>query len=97
MIAQTPSTDPDVRHYRIRLLPRVVTLSHRTAGRTRSSVLGTSTRHSVRNALRSGEFPLASPLPSTPSAAVAPALFGGFDGTMELSDFLPPFIIGVRP
>src|SRR6266404_8184858 len=47
--------------------------------------------------LRSGEFPLASPLPSTTSSASAPALFGGFAGTMGLSDFPCPYIIGVRP
>jgi len=40
-------------------------------------------------------FPLASPLSSAASAAVA--LFGGFAGSMELSDFLCPCIIGVRP
>src|SRR5207253_4739025 len=51
----------------------------------------------VRRALRSGEFPLASPLPSTTSAAGSSALFGGFPGTTRLSDFPRPSIIGVRP
>ena len=45
----------------------------------------------------SGEFPLASSLPSTTSAAGSAALFGGFPGTTELSDFPRSFIIGVRP
>ena len=44
-----------------------------------------------------GRVPLASPLPSTASAAVALALFGGFSDTTEPSDFPRPFIIGVRP
>src|SRR4030095_9965715 len=47
--------------------------------------------------LRSGVFPLASPLPSTTSLASGPASFGGFASTMELSDFPCPCIIGVRP
>ena len=48
----------------------------------------------------SGEFPLASPLPSLPSAGGGlwpPPLFGEFLGTTGLSDFPCPFIIGVRP
>ncbi|HXR37192.1 MAG TPA: hypothetical protein VN754_14640 [Candidatus Binataceae bacterium] len=40
---------------------------------------------------------MASPLPSTASAAGCPALFGTFIGTTELSDFLGSFIAGVRP
>ena len=40
------------------------------------------------------EFPLVSPLPSIASAARVAALFGDFVGTMELSDFPRPFIIG---
>src|SRR6266542_4192590 len=51
----------------------------------------------VRDMLRSGAFPLASPLPSTTSLASGSASFGGFVGTMELSDFPCPCIIGVRP
>ena len=42
-------------------------------------------------------FPWPSPCPSTASAAVLPALFGGFVGTPGLSDFLFPPIIGLRP
>ena len=43
-------------------------------------------------------FPLVSPLPSTTSSAgaSAPAPFGGFAGTMGLSDFPEPCVIGVR-
>src|SRR5437660_8993585 len=43
------------------------------------------------------QVPLASPLPSTASAAGCPALFGAFIGTTRLSDFLGSFIVGVRP
>ena len=42
-------------------------------------------------------FPLATALSSTTSAAGPPALFGGFSGTMAMSDFPSPCIIGVRP
>src|SRR6266545_1564321 len=51
----------------------------------------------VRDMLRLGVFPLASPLPSTTSLASGSASFGGFVGTMGLSDFPCPCIIGVRP
>src|SRR4029453_4699853 len=47
--------------------------------------------------LHLGVFPLASPLSSTASAASETALFGSFAGTMGLSDFPWPYIIGVRP
>ena len=67
------------------------------AWRTRSSALGASLRHCVRNALLSSEFPLASRLPSIASAATVPALFGDFVGTTQLSDFPRPFVIGVCP
>ena len=40
---------------------------------------------------------MARPLPSVPSAAGCPALFGDFAGTTGLSDFPCPFIIGVCP
>jgi len=40
-------------------------------------------------------FPSANRLPSTSSAALA--LFGGFSGTIRLSDFPYPFIIVSRP
>src|SRR5437660_4852915 len=43
------------------------------------------------------QVPLASPLPSTASAAGCAALFGAFIGTTRLSDFLGSFIVGVRP
>lgn len=42
-------------------------------------------------------FPLARPLPSTASAPFCPDLFGGFFGTMSLSDFPASFIDAVRP
>ena len=54
-------------------------------------------RRCVRNLCRYSGFPLARPLPSTPSAAGCPALFEGFAGTTGLSDFPCPSIIGVRP
>ena len=69
-------------------------LSRLAAWRTRSSALVALSRHCVRRALRSTEFPLASSLPSTASATADAALFGGFAGTMELSDFPRPFVIG---
>src|SRR2546425_858113 len=54
-------------------------------------------RPGVRSAIRSGEFPLARPLPSPASAAGSSALFGGFPGTTGLSDFPRSSIIGVCP
>jgi len=54
-------------------------------------------RRCVRPSRSSGEFPLASPLPSTPSATGRPALFGGFVGTTKLSDVPRSCIIAVRP
>src|SRR5438132_14276223 len=51
----------------------------------------------VWDMLRLGAFPLASPLPSTASLASGSTSFGGFAGTMGLSDFPCPCIIGVRP
>ena len=44
----------------------------------------------VRGMLRSGVFPLASPLPSTDSLASGLASFVGFSGTMGLSDLPVP-------
>ena len=75
----------------------LASLSLRATSRTRSSPLGTP-----GPALRPGRvelsvFPLASPLPSTTSAAADAALFGGFAGTTRLSDFPRSFISGVRP
>ena len=61
------------------------------------SALGALSQLCVRSALRSGEFPLVGPLPSTASAAGFPALFGSFSGTTEPSDFPPPSVTGVRP
>jgi hypothetical protein len=54
-------------------------------------------RRCVRSSCPPGEFPVASPLPSTTSAAGCPALFGGFFGTTRLSDFPRSCIIAVRP
>ena len=65
--------------------------------RTRSSALGALVRRCVRDAMRSGEFPLASPLSSPTSAARARALFGGFSGTTGLCDCRPSSIIGASP
>jgi hypothetical protein len=62
-------------------------LSLFAACRTRSSALGAFVRLCVRGAFCWLTFPLASSLPSTTSAAGALALFGGFTGTTELSDF----------
>src|SRR6266704_2933220 len=72
-------------------------LSFPAACRTRSSALGASFRLGVRDAFCCGRFPLASPLPSIPSATGCPVLFGDFSGTTGLSDFPDPFVIGVRP
>jgi hypothetical protein len=72
-------------------------LSRLATSRTRSSALGASTRPCVRNALCSGEFPLASSLPSLASAARSGALFGEFTGITELCDCRRSSIIGVRP
>src|SRR5882724_8622409 len=72
-------------------------LSFPAAWRTRSSALGASFRLGVREAFCCGRFPLASPLPSIPSATGCPVLFGDFSGTTGLSDFPDPFVIGVRP
>jgi hypothetical protein len=53
---------------------------------TRSNALSASSRPGVRDAFCWGRFPLARPLPSIPSAAGCPALFGDFAGTAGLSD-----------
>ena len=45
----------------------------------------------------SAEFPLVGPLPSPLSVPGMPSLFERFLGTMRPSDFLRPYIIGVRP
>jgi len=63
--------------------------------RTRSSSLCAGLlRLCVRSAFRFVALPLASPLPSTVSAATDVALFDRFIGTMGLSDFPLPFITG---
>ena len=72
-------------------------LSRVAACRTRSSALGAPSRLCVRGAFCWRRFPLARPLPSIPSAAGCPALFGDFIGTTGLSDFPWSFIVGVRP
>ena len=74
-----------------------ISLTALSATPTRSSALGASFRLGVRDAFCCGRFPLASPLPSVPSATGCPALFGDFSGTTGLSDFPGPFVIGVRP
>src|SRR6266480_1728716 len=65
------------------------------AWRTRSSALGAWGRLWVRDALRSGVFPLVRSLPSPTSVACSEALFGEFAGTTERSDFPCSFIIDV--
>ena len=65
--------------------------------RTRSSALSAPTRSCARNVCCWRGFPLASPLPSIPSAAGSPALFGNFVGTPGLSDCPWSCIIGVCP
>src|ERR1700732_463499 len=62
-----------------------------------TALSATPTRSSALSAFCWGRFPLARPLPSIPSAAGCPALFGNFSGTVGLSDFPGPFVIGVRP
>src|SRR5690349_24716257 len=69
-------------------------LSLLAAWRTRSSALGALVRPCVRCAFCCPVLPLASPRPSTTSAAGALALFGGFVGIMGLSDFRWSFIFG---
>ena len=74
-----------------------ISLTALSATPTRSSALGASVRLAVRDAFCCGRFPLVRPLPSIPSAAGCPALFGDFAGTTGLSDFPGPFVIGVCP
>jgi hypothetical protein len=96
----TPSTDPDERNYRIRLLPQVITPT-RQRHRHRHAYLLQLTRR-VRSALCPGRVLLGQvPLGQSPSLHLLrhrlPGLFGNFLGTTELSDFLYPCIVGVRP
>jgi hypothetical protein len=74
-----------------------ISLTALSATPTCSNALGASLRLGVRDAFCWGRFPLANSLPSIPSAAGCPALFGDFAGTVELSDFPGLFVIGVRP
>jgi len=74
-----------------------IRISFLAASRTRARALSVRTRPCVRRTFCELEFPLASPLPSTASAAGRPALFGSFAGTMGLSDFPVPFIVGLGP
>jgi hypothetical protein len=60
-------------------------LSRLATSRTRRARFGASARPCVRNALCSGEFPLASPLPSLASAARSGALFDEFPDREYLS------------
>ena len=71
-------------------------ISRCAACRTRSSALLTLSRLWVRSVSRCLRFPLARPLPSSASAPSSPGLFVAFFGTMSLSDFPCPSIIGVR-
>src|SRR5229473_2904778 len=72
-------------------------LSLLATSRTRSSALSAPTRPCVRGAFCWLGFPLANPLPSIPSAADGPALFGDFAGTTGLSDCPWSCITGVCP
>src|SRR6266403_627096 len=55
-----------------------ISLTALSATPTRSSALGVSVRLCIRDAFCCGRLPLASPLPSIPSATGCPALFGDF-------------------
>src|SRR5204863_8284165 len=72
-------------------------LSFRATSRTRSSPLGTPCPALRPGRVELSVFPSANSLPSTTSATTRAALFGGFAGTMELSDFPRSCISGVRP
>ena len=69
--------------------------SRLAARRMRSSACDTLSQLCVWHVLCRLAFPLAPPLPSTVSAAGAPALFDSFFGTMSRSDFPCPCIIGL--
>jgi hypothetical protein len=87
-LAGNPRTDPYVRNYRIRLLPRIMTIKpHLAACRTPSSPRDLEARRGVRSSSDGSAFSLVNPLPSTNSAdSGTPPLFACFFGTMELSD-----------
>src|SRR6266481_9233636 len=65
----------------------------------RACACDTASRPCVRTVLCNSAFLLVPPLPSTDSAACCSALFAGFSGTTEGSDFFVPCIIGygLRP
>jgi len=74
-------------------------LSRRATSRTRNRPFDTHARLCVRGVAVCRVFPLVSPLPSTSSAedAATSALFGGFSGTMGLSEFPPTCVPDARP
>ena len=74
-----------------------LSLTALSATPTRSNARSASSRLGVRDAFCWGRFPLAKPFPSIPSVTGCSALFGDFSGTVGLSDFPGPFVIGVRP
>ena len=73
-------------------------LSRRAASRTPHRPRDAGFRFCVRPAVVCKAFPLVDPLPSTDSAAaVGPALFARFTGTMESSDSPVTDASAVRP
>src|SRR6478609_2509696 len=70
-----------------------------TASRMRACAWDTAARLCVRTVLCSPAFPSAPSLPSIGSAAEFTALFAGFNGTMDESDFSGPYItvVGSQP
>ena len=88
-----PRTDPYVRNYLIRLLPRVQRSRYSIStcrSRTRRYLTYPGTVSDARTCVTA--FPLGGPLPSTDSAAGVPVLFVRFAGTMGPSDFLLAFM-----
>src|SRR5262244_1166454 len=104
-----PRTDPYVRDYLIRLLPRVHLTAHRSLGYRYHPFLPLAVRATnlcdslprlcVRHECACGAFPLVDLLPSADSAANAPALalFARFTGTMRPSDSLQTCMSTLRP
>ena len=92
----TPRTDPYVRNYLIRLLPRVSRVGRRPL--VRHACRCHAFRGTVSAASKTcASFPLVGPLPSTDSAAASgPALFARFSGTMRPSDSLKTCMSAVR-
>ena len=72
-------------------------LSFCATWRTRPSALDAPCPALCPGRVLPAAFPSGSPLSSTTSAPARAGLFGGFAGTMELSDFPPPFIEGLPP